>query len=189
MDAPETTPAPRPGAGRRARLALVLALFAGVLACDQATKRWAVAALPEGARVSFLADCVRLERVWNPGAFLSLGARLPPAARALVFTWVVAGLVVAALAVALLGRTPVRTACATALLAAGGAGNLWDRLATGGWVIDFMNVGIGPLRTGIFNVADLAIGAGVAVFLLPARRRAAGAGSDLRPSAPGGGAP
>ena len=33
-------------------------------------------------------------------------------------------------------------------------------------VIDFLNVGIGPVRTGVFNVADMAImaGAGMAVI-------------------------
>jgi signal peptidase II len=33
-------------------------------------------------------------------------------------------------------------------------------------VVDFLNVGIGSLRTGVFNVADMAIMAGVALFLL-----------------------
>jgi signal peptidase II len=33
-------------------------------------------------------------------------------------------------------------------------------------VIDFMNVGIGPLRTGIFNVADMAIMLGVGIVML-----------------------
>jgi signal peptidase II len=59
-------------------------------------------------------------------------------------------------------------AVAYALLAGGGAGNLWDRLA-GGAVTDFLNLGIGPVRTGIFNVADLAIVAGVVVLLVKSR--------------------
>jgi lipoprotein signal peptidase len=33
-------------------------------------------------------------------------------------------------------------------------------------VVDFMNLGIGPLRTGIFNAADVSILAGAAVFAL-----------------------
>jgi signal peptidase II len=33
-------------------------------------------------------------------------------------------------------------------------------------VIDFMNVGIGSLRTGIFNVADMAILLGAGIVLL-----------------------
>ena len=51
------------------------------------------------------------------------------------------------------------------LVFAGGASNWVDRVARGS-VVDFMNVGVGPLRTGIFNVADVAIMVGVAVLLL-----------------------
>ena len=46
--------------------------------------------------------------------------------------------------------------CGFVLFLAGGLSNLTDRIAIGS-VIDFLNVGIGPLRTGIFNVADVAI--------------------------------
>jgi signal peptidase II len=57
---------------------------------------------------------------------------------------------------------------------AGGASNWLDRAATGR-VVDFMNVGLGPLRTGIFNVADVAIMCGAAVRVLGEMRR----GTDL----------
>ena len=43
-------------------------------------------------------------------------------------------------------------------------GNLIDRIMNQGAVIDFMNIGIGPIRTGVFNVADLAILAGIFIF-------------------------
>jgi signal peptidase II len=51
-------------------------------------------------------------------------------------------------------------------VAAGGIGNLLDRLFNNGAVIDFIRLGIGPLRTGIFNMADVAIVTGVVTFLL-----------------------
>jgi len=47
---------------------------------------------------------------------------------------------------------------------AGGVGNLIDRISNDGLVIDFLNVGIGPLRTGIFNVADIGVMFGAAVL-------------------------
>jgi lipoprotein signal peptidase len=50
------------------------------------------------------------------------------------------------------------------LFLAGGLSNLADRLAIGS-VIDFLNVGIGQVRTGIFNVADVAIMTGAALVL------------------------
>jgi signal peptidase II len=58
----------------------------------------------------------------------------------------------------------------TSLVCAGGASNWVDRLVRGS-VVDFVNVGVGPLRTGIFNVADVAIMLGVAALLLAQTRR------------------
>jgi signal peptidase II len=158
--------ASRPG-GRTGRLAMVIGILVACLACDQATKSAAVARLPEGRRLSFLGDCLRLERVRNPGSFLGLGEGLPAAARTVIFTWGVGAIVLAAMVVAFRRGASTRTACATALVAAGGLGNLWDRVVSGGWVTDFMNLGVGWLRTGIFNAADLAIVAGVVLLALP----------------------
>lgn len=54
---------------------------------------------------------------------------------------------------------------AAILFISGGASNWLDR-ATRGSVVDFMNLGIGTLRTGIFNAADVSILTGAAVFAL-----------------------
>ena len=62
-------------------------------------------------------------------------------------------------------RASVWHAAALALFIAGGASNWFDRVSAGR-VVDFMNVGIGWLRTGIFNVADVAIMLGAALFVL-----------------------
>jgi len=56
------------------------------------------------------------------------------------------------------------------LVLAGGASNWIDRVVRGS-VIDFMNVGVGPLRTGIFNVADVAILTGIGCIVLARLRR------------------
>jgi signal peptidase II len=53
-----------------------------------------------------------------------------------------------------------------ALIASGGFSNWVDRARFDGSVVDFMNMGIGSLRTGVFNVADLAIIAGIVVLFL-----------------------
>ena len=62
-------------------------------------------------------------------------------------------------------RGSVWHAVAFALFIAGGVSNWFDRVSDGR-VVDFMNVGIGWLRTGIFNVADVAIMLGAALFVL-----------------------
>ena len=53
---------------------------------------------------------------------------------------------------------------ALSLMAAGGVGNLIDRW-TAGHSTDFLNLGIGPIRTGIFNVADATLMAGCFLLL------------------------
>jgi signal peptidase II len=55
---------------------------------------------------------------------------------------------------------------AIALVIGGGLGNLIDRIVHDGRVVDFMQVGFPWLRTGVFNVADMAIMTGVGLMLL-----------------------
>jgi signal peptidase II len=78
-------------------------------------------------------------------------------------------LLVALVVVAMRNRWSTRALLGVALVAAGGASNLVDRI-TQGMVIDFMNVGIGPLRTGIFNVADMALMLGAGFLALEGYR-------------------
>jgi signal peptidase II len=145
------------------RLLLLVAIVA-TIGCDRVTKHIAVTTLSEGPARSFLAGTLRLEYAENAGAFLSLGADWPPAVRTAVFGVSTAVLLVILAVVAVRGRWPGPALVGVALFVAGGASNLVDRIAYG-MVIDFMNVGIGSLRTGIFNVADVAImlGAGILV--------------------------
>jgi signal peptidase II len=140
-------------------------LIATAIGCDRVTKHAAVAALAGGLPRSFLGDTVRLEYSENAGGFLSLGARLPVAARTGLFT-VGTGLGLVGLALlAIQLRRRVWSLVGLSSFLAGGASNWLDRVASGR-VVDFMNVGVGPLRTGIFNVADVAIMCGAAVFVL-----------------------
>jgi signal peptidase II len=134
--------------------------------CDHAAKQVAEQWLAGSAGVEWLGGVVRFELVANPGAFLSLGARLPEALREALLIGVVP-LLLAAVGWAVL-RAPGATRAqvgAFALIAGGGLANWLDRLVNDGAVTDFVSLGFGPLRTGIFNVADLAIVAGLLLFL------------------------
>ena len=84
---------------------------------------------------------------------------------------------------AMRARRDVWLLSGASLVLAGGASNWIDRLVRGS-VIDFMNVGIGRLRTGVFNVADVAIMAGVTCIVV-SRLRAGRSTPSLedRPSA------
>jgi signal peptidase II len=55
-------------------------------------------------------------------------------------------------------------ALAFGLIAGGGFANWLERIRGDGSVTDFVSLGLGPLRTGIFNVADVAIVAGLLLF-------------------------
>jgi signal peptidase II len=164
MTAANTEPAATAPLLQRACLLLGPAL--ACIACDQLTKVVARATLTEGDMWSYLGDTFRLQLAYNSGAFLSLGSSMPADLRSTVFS-IGVGCVLAALFVYALWakNEPRPVTIALALVLGGGTSNLIDRLVFDGHVTDFLNLGIGWLRTGIFNVADVAISGGV-VFLL-----------------------
>jgi signal peptidase II len=115
-------------------------------------------------------DTLLLQYAENHGAFLSAGQGMSDATRRLVLTGGGVLLVAAtSLASLLLRELSVYSATALALIIAGGLGNLYDRLAHDGAVIDFMNIGIAGLHTGIFNCADVYLSVGVLMLLLADR--------------------
>ncbi len=161
------------------RLGLVFLILISCTGCDQMTKNIARESLASSAPISILNGLVRVEYTENPGAILGLGANLPSEIRLLFFIIFVSVVLTLTLAFAInthsLGLMQI---AGLSLIAAGGIGNLLDRLFNNGLVIDFVSLGIGPLRTGIFNLADVAIFGGVAIFLL------AGAKGQRAKSAP-----
>jgi signal peptidase II len=148
------------------RIFLVVFVLLSGVGCDQVTKAMAGLALTGGTGWSLLGDTVRLQLAHNRGAFLSLGASLPEGWRQGIFLVGVGGALLAVLGYVLFSKSLSPSATVgLSLILAGGAGNFLDRLRYDGVVVDFLNVGIGPLRTGIFNVADLAIVAGALVVV------------------------
>jgi signal peptidase II len=103
----------------------------------------------------------------NSGAFLSLGANLPPQTRSLIFSGVVAVALALGMYALFTNRIGGRSdSIAVAFILGGGVGNLIDRVMRGGRVSDFLYLAAGPLHTGVFNVADVAITGGVIWLLL-----------------------
>ncbi len=161
---------PPASAAERARrmrwLLLFSVLFIG-MACDQWTKSIARNVLVEGQTHTCCADLLRIQLVYNDGAFLSLGGSLPKHMRDWLFRGGVLLLVLGMLVYVLRAPDPsTLVVIALALCIAGGGSNLVDRWAYDGSVLDFLNLGIGPLRTGIFNVADMYIMVGAGLLLL-----------------------
>ena len=184
----------RVGGGRGAgwRAAYLLAAAALYLA-DQASKAWAVKRLRDGEVVKVFDGLLHFGYAENPG--IAFG-RLQGGGE--FGRWMLAAL--AALAVVgLLGyflrtkRTEDRLLGALALLLAGVAGNLTDRVRLG-HVVDFIEVFIGSYQWPTFNVADAAICTGAALLALDlilegrreGREAKAGAEGGTRAAAGGG---
>lgn len=149
---------------------IVAAAIVTTIGCDRVTKHVATTTLAGTPGRSYLADTIWLGYAENPGGFLSLGATLPPAARTVVFT-AGTGMILLGIGVFAMRRRWDRwSALGLALFVAGGTSNWIDRVVRG-TVVDFMNVGIGPLRTGVFNVADVAIITGACLFAFGEYRR------------------
>lgn len=147
-------------------LCLLLAATAG---CDRVTKHLAVTSLAGTSGHSYLGDTVRLDYHENPGGFLSAGASWRPGVRAVVFQGANALFLLAVVVLSTRFQWSRLGKAGLIMFLAGGISNLADRVAIGR-VIDFLNVGIGPVRTGIFNVADVAIMVGIALLMWEARR-------------------
>ncbi len=147
-------------------------VFCSCLGCDQWSKRFATEHLKQIPPTPYFGDTFRIQYAENPGAFLGAGGGLPEQQRFWLLV-VMNAVVLIAIPAVLIARSDFghRQTFAVSLLLAGGIGNLIDRVFNGGLVIDFLNMGIGPLRTGIFNVADMAIMAGFALLILQTKAK------------------
>lgn len=153
------------------RILLITITLVCCVGCDQISKAVIRTHLAVNEQYSYLHDTVRLTHAENPGAFLSLGDKLPNDIRTMLFSVVAFAVSVSAAATALLMRRITQyQVIGLALIAAGGFGNWIDRVTNEGHVTDFMNIGIGWLRTGIFNVADMALMLGLALYVFAAQK-------------------
>jgi signal peptidase II len=152
----------------RARWPLFIGLAGTVVVLDQLAKAWLVSILPqEGQRLSVVDDLVRLVNSHNSGALFGLFKD-----QAVLFGLVSLGVV--ALIVWYHGSTGRNTLLSVALglLLGGALGNMTDRLRLG-YVVDFVDAGVGDWRWYTFNVADAAISGAILLLVvsafLPAR--------------------
>ena len=152
---------------------IFLGLAVVIVVVDQVTKSWIVAALAPGASMSVVGDSLRLVNGQNNGALFGLFRD-----NAVIFGLIsigVVGLIVAYHARA--GRSPYLSV-ALGLLLGGALGNMTDRLRLG-YVVDFVDAGIGSVRWYTFNVADAAISCAILMLILLAIRPSLG---DPRPT-------
>jgi len=135
----------------RARWGIFLGVAGTVIVIDQLSKAWLVANVSAGEVVSVIGDLVRLVQSQNSGALFGLFRD-----QAILFALVSIGVIgLIALYHARSGRS-LYLSIALGLLLGGAIGNMLDRLRLG-YVVDWVDIGIGGLRFWTFNVADSAI--------------------------------
>src|SRR5919205_726470 len=153
-------------------------LFAGlalaIVVADQLTKAWIVDHVDPARPTLVVGDYVRLILSHNNGALFGLFQ-----GQAMLFA--LASFAVIALIVAYHARTnSIVMTVALGLLLGGAIGNVADRLRYG-YVVDFVDAGIGPVRWYTFNVADSAISLALVLLILVAIRPSLAMPRDARP--------
>ena len=147
------------GPGATRRWAVFLGLASIVAAADQLTKAWVVQAFAQPTEI--VGDLLRITIVRNTGGIFGLFGDSAPLLAA-------ASSVVIALIVLYQAREGTRQhwllSVALGLLLGGAVGNLIDRLRLG-YVVDFVDAGIGGFRWYTFNVADSAISLSIVLLI------------------------
>jgi signal peptidase II len=168
------TPAAERASPRGARWPLFLALAATIVVVDQLTKAWIVANVDPTQPIRIVGDNLRLVESHNTGALFGLFRDQAP-----IFAIVSVGVI--GLIAWYHGHSGRSTylSIALGLLLGGAIGNFIDRFRLG-YVVDFVDAGIGNLRWYTFNVADSAISVAllllIAVAIWPALARAEATG-------------
>ncbi len=147
-------------AARRSHWAVFVGLAAVIVVTDQLAKLWIAANHDVSVASPVLGDNVRIWLSHNTGALFGLFRDQAPIFA--VFSLVVVGIIIWYEAQA--GGSLLVT-LALGMLLGGALGNLTDRLRLG-YVVDFVDIGIGTWRFYTFNVADSAITGSVLLLLL-----------------------
>lgn len=149
---------------RLTKLILGLILIISNISCDQITKKEVREHINSHERIEVVKDNLILTKVENTGAALSFGSDFHPTIKLFIFQ-LMPILVLLYLCYYLYKREDISKLnfVAFTFFIGGGIGNIVDRVLYNS-VTDFMYLEIGPLHTGIFNMADVSVT--IAVILL-----------------------
>ena len=150
---------------KRMRIFLFLSILFVCIGCDQGTKSMAIDQLAYEAPIRYFDGFFTLMYAENSGAFLGLGDSLSPGFKYLLLIFLPTLVLFVFAATYFKQSANWFQFTGMSLIVAGGTGNLMDRIAHGS-VVDFMNISIGGLRTGIFNFADVAVTVGLVALLV-----------------------
>lgn len=148
------------------RAVWVVLIVVSCVGSDHLTKGLARTYLASAPIVSMADDSVRLHYAVNQGAVFNFEDRLPAGWQGFPCTVGVAACGGLLLAFLLFGPAlrpvPMTALC---LVAGGLLSNLLDRVLLGGSIVDFLSIGWGPVRSQVFNLADVALVGGTLLFV------------------------
>ena len=137
---------------------LSVALLLVTIGTDQYTKFLAGKLFAASSEIAFLNRFLELSFVRNHGGFLGIVNNLPDTYKFFLLYICVSFLLLGCLAYLFgLKKKTARYDIPLVFVTGGGISNLIDRLLHNGGVTDFLSIGVGNLRTGIFNLADIYI--------------------------------
>lgn len=146
------------------RIILIILVLVN-LGCDQVSKDIVRKNVPTNANIQLLGEYLILTNVENTGAMLGFGAHWTPTIK-----WILLKLLPLAVLLFFLIRILQRHRISRievlgfAMVIGGGIGNLLDRMLHGS-VTDFLQIRMGGLQTGIFNMADVSVTLGIILIL------------------------
>jgi len=147
-------------------LSVILIIVANI-ALDQISKVIVRANISKTDHISLIGDYFTMMNVENTGAFLGMGSDLNSSIRIIVLM-VIPVLVLGYLIYYILKNKTLDKISLVALscIAGGGIANVYDRIVLGS-VTDFLHIDLGGIfRTGIFNIADVSVSAGMITLLI-----------------------
>ena len=145
---------------------IVFFILVANIGCDQVSKSIVRDRIGENEQISVVKNYVRLMRVENEGAFLSLGDSLPKVVRFVLLSLFPLAILGFGLGYLFMKRNISKSMLlGFAFVIGGGIGNLYDRLVYGS-VTDFMHIDFVIFQTGIFNMADVSIMTGMAIVII-----------------------
>lgn len=148
------------------RTLIIFAIIIINIGCDRISKNVVRESLDYNQTIGYVNNYVTLTKVENTGAFLSVGNSLPKMVRVLVLIILPLLVLVFAFYFLLMKKNiSALTLTGLSFIIAGGIGNLYDRVMFGS-VTDFLHINFVIFQTGIFNMADVSIMAGMFLILL-----------------------
>jgi signal peptidase II len=148
------------------RIFVIVFIISMNIGCDQSTKYLAKKYLNPSNYIQVIDDYFVLHYAENKGGFLSLFSTLPKIVRIIILS-IIPSIFLVLITYYVLRNKSMSLLYVLALctIIGGGLSNIADRF-NNDYVVDFMNIGIGDIRSGVFNFADLSIMLGSFLVLL-----------------------